>query len=280
VTWRANPLLRTAWMAASAAMGRAKGFTIPYRYADAVAPPASYPAIEAVFKAAEPEFEAVLDAVAPHLDRLMSFGEDKPPEPRFAQDWFPRLDAAVAYGMVHNIRPARIVEIGSGHSTRFMARAAADAESGTEITAIDPAPRATLDGLPIRFLRGTVQQVGMEPFRALRPDDILFIDSSHILMPGTDVDFLVNQVLPQLPTGLYIHIHDVFLPDGYPSEWTWRGYNEQNAAASLILHAGYDVRWSSRYVATRMAADVDASGLGALPLLPGAYESSLWLVKT
>jgi hypothetical protein len=262
VTWRANPLLRTAWMAASAAMGRAKGFTIPYRYADAVAPPASYPAIEAVFKAAEPEFEAVLDAVAPHLDRLM------------------RLDAAVAYGVVHNIRPARIVEIGSGHSTRFMARAAADAESGTEITAIDPAPRATLDGLPIRFLRGTVQQVGMEPFRALRPDDILFIDSSHILMPGTDVDFLVNQVLPQLPAGLYIHIHDVFLPDGYPSEWTWRGYNEQNAAASLILHAGYDVRWSSRYVATRMAADVDASGLGALPLLPGAYESSLWLVKT
>ena len=267
-------------MAASAAMGRAKGFTIPYRYADAVAPPASYPAIEAVFKAAEPEFEAVLDALAPHLDRLMSFGEDNPPEPRFAQDWFPRLDAAVAYGMVHNIRPARIVEIGSGHSTRFMARAAVDAESGTEITAIDPAPRATLDGLPIRFLRGTVQQVGMEPFRALRPDDILFINLSHILMPGTDVDFLVNQVLPQLPAGLYIHIHDVFLPDGYPSEWTWRGYNEQNAAASLILHAGYDVRWSSRYVATRMAADVDASGLGALPLLPGAYESSLWFVKT
>jgi hypothetical protein len=51
-------------------------------------------------------------------------------------------------------------------------------------------------------------------------------------------------------------------------------------AASLILHAGYDVRWSSRYVATRMAADVDASGLAALPLLPGAYESSLWLVKS
>jgi hypothetical protein len=280
MTWRANPLLRAVWMAAAAAMGRARGFTIPYRYADAVAPPASYPAIEAIFRAAEPEFEALLDAVAAHLDRLASFGGEKPPEPRFHQDWFPRLDAAVAYAMVHNVRPARIVEVGSGHSTRFIARAVADSDSDTQITAIDPAPRATLEGLPIRFLRGTVQQIGMEPFSALCPDDILFIDSSHILMPGTDVDFLVNQVLPQLPAGLYIHIHDVFLPDGYPAEWTWRGYNEQNAAASLILHAGYDVRWSSRYVATRMVADVDASGLATLPLLPGAYESSLWLVKT
>jgi hypothetical protein len=280
VSWRANPLLRAVWMAASAATGRAKAFTIPYRYADAVAPPASYPAIENAFKAAEPEFEALLDAAAPHLDRLASFGDERPPAPRFEQDWFPRLDAAVAYAMVHNVRPARIVEIGSGHSTRFMARAAADAQSGTQIIAIDPAPRAALDGLPIRFLRGTVQQIGMEPFSALRADDILFIDSSHILMPGTDVDFLFNQVLPQLPAGLHVHVHDIFLPDGYPAEWAWRGYNEQNAAASLILHAGYDVRWSSRYVATRMAADVDASGLGTLPLLPGAYESSLWLVKT
>jgi hypothetical protein len=280
VTWRANPLLRTAWMTLSAAAGRAKGFTIPYRYADAVTPPTSYPAIEAMFKAAEPEFEAVLDAVAQHLDQFASFGAEKAPEPRFQQDWFPRLDAAVAYEMVHSVRPARIVEVGSGHSTRFLARAAADSESGTQITAIDPAPRATLEGLPIRFLRGTAQQIGLEPFRALGPGDILFIDSSHILMPGTDVDFLFNQVLPQLPAGLYIHIHDVFLPDSYPTEWTWRGYNEQSTAASLILHAGYEVRWSSRYVATRMAGDVNASGLAALPLLPGAYESSLWLVKS
>ncbi len=280
MTWRANPLLRTAWLAASAAMGRARGFVIPYRYADAVSPPASYPAIEAKFKAAEPEFKALLHAVATHLDRLTRFGGEKPPEPRFEQDWFPRLDAAVAYAIVRSVRPVRIVEVGSGHSTRFMARAAADSGSGTQITAIDPAPRATLEGLPIEFLRSSVQQIGMEPFAGLRAGDILFIDSSHILMPGTDVDFLFNQVLPTVPAGLHIHIHDIFLPDGYPAEWAWRGYNEQNAAASLILHAGYDVRWSSRYVATRMAADVDASGLAALPLLPGAYESSLWLVKT
>lgn len=280
MTWRRNPLLRAVWIAATAATGSARGFVIPYRYAGAVVPPMRYPAVETVFKAAEPAFRAALAAAAAHLDRFRTFGRDKPPAPRFEQDWFPRLDAAVAYAMVRNGRPARIVEVGSGHSTRFMVRAATDASSGTRITAIDPAPRASLAGLPIDFLRGTVQQAGMEPFATLRAGDILFIDSSHILMPGTDVDFLFNQALPGLPAGVHIHIHDIFLPDGYPAEWGWRGYNEQNLAASLILHAGYEVLWSSRYVATRMAADVDVSGLGGLPLLPGAYESSLWLVKT
>jgi hypothetical protein len=280
VTWRRNPLLRAAWIAAAAATGDARGFVIPYRYAGAVVPTMRYPAVESALKAAEPALRTALAAAAAHLDLLKTFGGDKPPAPRFEQDWFPRLDAATAYATVRALRPPRIVEIGSGHSTRFMARAVADSNSGTRITAIDPAPRAALDGLPIDFLRGTVQQVGMEPFAGLRAGDILFIDSSHILMPGTDVDFLFNQVLPTVPAGLHIHIHDIFLPDGYPAEWAWRGYNEQNLAASLILHAGYEVRWSSRYVATRMAADVDASGLAGLPLPSGAYESSLWLVKT
>lgn len=279
MTWRANPLLRAAWMAAAAATGRARGFTIPYRYADAVAPPAVYPALEAAFAAAAAEFGATLAATASYLDALKTFGGEKPPAPRFEQDWFPRLDAAVAYALVRTRRPARIVEVGSGHSTRFLARAAADEGAATRITAIDPAPRAALDGLPVEFLRATVQQVGVAPFRELRANDILFIDSSHILMPGTDVDFLLNQVLPALPAGLHLHIHDVFLPDAYPAEWTWRGYNEQNAAASLILHAGYKPRWSSRYAVTRMKDEVAASGLAALPLLPGAYESSLWLEK-
>lgn len=279
MTWRANPLLRAAWMAAAAATGRARGFTIPYRYADAVAPPAVYPAIEAAFAAAAPEFGATLAATASYLDVLKTFGGEKPPAPRFEQDWFPRLDAAVAYALVRTLSPARIVEVGSGHSTRFLARAAADEGAATRITAIDPAPRAALDGLPVEFLRATVQQAGVAPFRDLRANDMLFIDSSHILMPGTDVDFLLNQVLPALPAGLHLHIHDVFLPDAYPAEWTWRGYNEQNAAASLILHAGYTPRWSSRYAVTRMKDEVAASGLAALPLLPGAYESSLWLEK-
>jgi len=278
VTWRANPLLRMAWMTMSAAAGRAKGFVIPYRYADSVEPPASYPALEPVFKAAEPEFRALLAAAASYLPQLAAFGRESPPAPRFEQDWFPRLDAAVAYALVRKLRPARIIEIGSGHSTRFMARAAADEGAGTRITAIDPAPRAALNSLAIEFVRATLQQAGVARFDALAAGDVVFIDSSHILMPGTDVDLLLNTVLPQLPAGVLVHVHDIFLPDAYPASWQWRGYNEQNAVATLIA-GGYRLRWSSRYVATRMATEVEASGLARLALPPGAYESSLWLVK-
>jgi len=272
MTWRANPLLRTAWMAASAAMGRAKGFTIPYRYAEPVAPPASYPAIEALFKAAEPEFEALLDAVATHLDRLMAFGDEKRPEPRFQQDWFPRLDAAAAYAMVRSTRPKRIVEVGSGHSTRFLARAVTDGGLDTEIIAIDPQPRATIEKLAVEWLRVPVQRVAAFP--ALAAGDILFIDSSHQLKPGSDVEFLLNAVLPLLPAGVRVHFHDIFLPDDYPAAWAWRRYNEQQAVARL-LEAGFVAEFSS-HQAPKAGHD---GVLARLPLVPGAIESSLWLRK-
>ena len=108
---------------------------------------------------------------------------------------------------------------------------------------------------------------------------MLFIDSSHILMPGTDVDFLFNHVLPALPAGVLVHIHDVFLPDDYPAEWDWRGYNEQLGVAALLQGGGYRLLWASHYVATRMAEAVAASVAGRLELKPGAHEASLWLEK-
>jgi hypothetical protein len=97
-------------------------------------------------------------------------------------------------------------------------------------------------------------------------------------MPGSDVDILFNHVLPALPAGVLVHIHDVFLPDDYPADWEWRGYNEQLGVAAL-LQGGTRLLWSSHYAATRMAADVVASVAGRLELKPGAHEASLWLEK-
>ena len=111
---------------------------------------------------------------------------------------------------------------------------------------------------------------------SLRAGDILFIDSSHILMPGSDVDFLLNDIWPRLPAGVLVHIHDIFLPDASPDSWGWRGYNEQNALASL-LSGRNRLLWSSRWMATRQAEAVAQAGLDSLPLTPGAYETSLWL---
>jgi hypothetical protein len=98
-------------------------------------------------------------------------------------------------------------------------------------------------------------------------------------MPGTDVDLLLNHVLPALPPGVSVHIHDVFLPDEYPPDWEWRGYSEQLGVAALLQGGGYRILWSSHYAATRMAEAVARSAAGTLELKPGAQEASLWLVK-
>lgn len=259
-----------------------RGFFIPYRYADQIAEPGRRPAyeqLETLFAAAEPQFAQLLATLADYRDALSAIGPDTPPEPRWNQDWFPRLDAAAAYLLVRERRPKRIVEVGSGHSTRFLARAVRDGGLATEITAIDPAPRAVIEGLGAKLIRKTVQDAGHTPFAVLSAGDVLFIDSSHILMPGTDVDFLFNRVLPALPAGTLVHIHDVFLPDDYPAEWAWRGYNEQLGVAALLHGKGYAVEWASHYVATRMADQVAGSAAAALERVPGALETSLWLSK-
>ncbi len=258
-----------------------RGFFIPYRHAARVAPPGGdrpYGAAGALFDAAAANLVATMahiEAVATDLRAI----DGPPPQPRWGQDWFPRLDAAVAYALVRACRPRRIVEVGSGHSTRFLARAAADGGTGSRITAIDPAPRADIAGLDVEIIRAPVQQAGEAPFAALDGGDFLVIDSSHVLMPGTDVDFLLNQVLPRLAAGVLVHIHDIFLPDGYPRDWDWRGYNEQQAVAAILAGGGYEILFASHYVSRYRPDLLAGTVIAELPLSPGASESSLWLRK-
>ena len=77
-----------------------------------------------------------------------------------------------------------------------------------------------------------------------------------------------------------MHIHDICLPDDYPSSWHWRGYNEQQMAAALLAGGGFRPLFASHYVASRMADQVAASVAGRLPLADGTPETSLWLEKT
>lgn len=260
---------------------RKRGWFIPYRYADDPSYSATgvYPEIGELFESCAAQLETVLDRIEDHAAALTAIGGEPPPAPRFDQDWFPRLDAAAAYVLVRDCCPRRIVEVGSGHSTRFLARAVRDGSLETELTVIDPKPRAVIDGLADHARRDTLQAVGSSPFGALRSGDMVFVDSSHILMPGSDVDVMVNRVLPALPAGVLVHFHDIFLPDPYPDHWLWRGYNEQQAVGALLTGGGYDMVFASHYAATAMAARIAGTVLSRLPLLQGAYESSLWLRK-
>ena len=274
-------MLRRRWMGLATVLDlKAQGFFIPYRYADAVSPPGTYPAAAALFDRARGEFTAVLDAIDAEERALAAIaGDAEAPAPRWNQDWFPRLDAAAAYALVRRDKPGSIVEIGSGHSTRFLARAVRDAGLAARIVAIDPAPRAALKSLPVEWRAEAVQSAPLELFEGLRQGDILFVDSSHILMPGSDVDHVLNRILPGLKPGVAVHLHDIFLPDHYPMEWEWRAFNEQLGVLALLQGGGYAPVFSSRYAATRMADRLAKSAVARLPLMPGAWESSLWLRK-
>lgn len=256
-----------------------KGWFIPYRHAPAVPPRpgAPYAALERVFAAARPDFEAAIAAMEAHWPALRGFAGAAPPAPRWEQSWYPGLDGAMAYALTRDRAPARIVEVGSGHSTRFLARAIADGGLATRIIAIDPAPRADISSLaPVAPIRATLQEAGLDPFQALGAGDMLVIDSSHILMPGSDVDILFNRVLPALPAGVLVHVHDVTLPDDYPGDWTWRGYNEQAALGPLIGRGGARLVWAGHYARTRMADRIAGGPLAGLSVPPGARETALW----
>jgi predicted O-methyltransferase YrrM len=265
----------------SSHLGKAPpGFFIPHQHTDlADATRGRYDTLGPLFRDAEPsmrDFLGIIESFAPDLKKI---GNAPPPAPRWEQDWFPRLDGAALYATVRHLAPKRIIEIGSGHSTRFMVQAVADGKTGTEITSIDPSPRADIADLPINHVAKPVQKAGAATFSALEPGDLLFIDSSHILMPGTDVDYLFNRVLPVLPPGVWIHVHDVLLPEDYPELWAWRGYNEQLAVAALLQGGGYEIFFSSAYAVTALKSAIKESVVNRLPLVDGAFETSIWLQK-
>jgi predicted O-methyltransferase YrrM len=213
----------------------------------------------------------VLDAVDRHAAALESL------KSLFEQSWFPSLDAAVAYALVRERKPQHIIEVGSGHSTRVLSRALGGVG---EIVAIDPAPRADIIDLPgVRVVPSTLQAAPLELFDGLQAGDALFIDSSHILMPGSDVDILLNRVLPMLPAGVLVHIHDVFLPFDYPPIWGWRAYNEQQGIVPLLVSGAYRPLFSSAWAERRLGGRLAASVVQRLPHPPDAIAASLWLEK-
>ena len=271
---------RRARLGVPTVLGMARlGHFTPDRNAAAVRYPMQYGAVERLFARHRPDFTARLEAMDAYRADLQAIGGQAPPAPRWNQGWFPTLDAAVTYALIRTHRPARVVEIGSGHSTRFIARAIADGGLATRQIAIDPAPRAVLAGLAVQHLATPVQRADPAVFTTLEAGDVLFIDSSHIAMPGSDVDLLLNQIVPDLPAGVLLHIHDIHLPDDYPATWRWRGYSEHCAVVPLVTGGGFVPLFASHYAQTRMAEAVAASVIAMLPAEPAAPPGSLWLEK-
>ena len=170
----------------------------------------------------------------------------------FSNNYFSSPDTEVLYTVIQAYRPARIVEVGSGNSTRIARQAILNAKLSTELISIDPFPRCEVTEWANRVINENVETISDRTlFNSLATNDILFIDSSHEVRCGNDVVFLLLNVVPSLPPGVIIHLHDIFLPFEYPEAWIvdrrWN-WNEQYLVQALVgVGNAFDVLWAGHY---------------------------------
>jgi hypothetical protein len=200
----------------------------------------------------------LLDGLAPflretHLPRTLD------PAWRFHNDnyFFGYGDADALHAMIRYLKPRQVIEIGSGFSSaltldtneRFF-------DWRIDCTFIEPEPERMLELLHpgdldrISVRQQLVQDVPLSLFESLAADDILFVDSSHVVKAGGDVNHEIFQILPRLAPGVHIHFHDVFYPFEYPRDWVMEGrvwsesyllraFLQDNTSFEITLFADY-----------------------------------------
>lgn len=179
--------------------------------------------------------------------------------------WFSSVDAEVLHCMIRYFLPNKIIEIGSGMSTFVLARASLfnyktsvnnkESRIKTELFTIDPYPKKVIrKGFPglDKFVQKKVEDVNMNIFLELEKNDIIFIDSSHVVKIGGDVNFIYLDLLTRLKKGVIIHIHDIFLPCEYPKRNILKSHlfwTEQYILhAFLINNYEYEILWAGYFM--------------------------------
>jgi len=163
----------------------------------------------------------------------------------YNNDYYCYSDAIFLYAMLRHLRPKRLIEVGSGFSSavtldtneRFL-------DEQVACYFIEPFPDRlhTLlkpeDHKRINLLSVPLQDVPLHQFSDLTDGDFLFVDSTHVLKTGGDVNYLLFQILPSLAKGVYIHVHDVFYPFEYPKSWVFEGraWNENYAIRAFLQY--------------------------------------------
>lgn len=153
-------------------------------------------------------------------------------------------DAEYLYNLIRAKKPSKIVEIGSGHSTLMAIRAVKknaeeDPSYKCEHICIEPYEMPWLEKSGVKVIREKVEEVDKKLFLELGENDLLFIDSSHMIRPQGDVLCEFLEILPILRPGVIVHIHDIFSPMDYPEEWIKgevRFWNEQYLLEAFLSH--------------------------------------------
>ncbi|MBA2504523.1 MAG: class I SAM-dependent methyltransferase [Thermoleophilaceae bacterium] len=218
--------------------------------------------------AAQAELWARLSSHAPELDDVPERADPGGPAVyQWRNNAFGGDDAKVYYGLIRELAPKRVVEVGCGWSSLILDRAIGQNATPTQVTQIEPFPDERIfAALPREWVRHEVliQHAPFDPFKELEADDVLFYDGSHCVKTASDVNWLFFEVLPRLRPGVWVHIHDVFFPDDYHDEWVLEeglSWNEQYLLQAFLMN---NDSWRVRF-ACRMA---------------GGDGGSVWLQRT
>jgi predicted O-methyltransferase YrrM len=174
----------------------------------------------------------------------------------FNNKFFESGDAEIYYQVIRYFKPSRIIEIGSGYSTLMALEAIKknkeEKKSKSIITCIEPYENTWLDQLDIKIIRKKIEDIRPEKYLNLNKNDILFVDSSHMIRPQGDVLKIFLEILPRLKKGVIVHIHDIFTPKDYPKQWLInenKFWNEQYLVEALISNTSkYEIFLSLNYL--------------------------------
>jgi hypothetical protein len=199
-----------------------------------------------------PGIDLRTDAQYDLMRRIMPLTVGHPfgPQPReglryfSGNDYFGWADGLLLLGMLRLLRPSRVIEVGSGFSSALILDVADRyLDADFQCTFIEPHPhrlRRLLrpsDYDDASVIEQRLQDVDPAVFDDLAPGDVLFIDSSHVSKIDSDVNLLFLDVIPQLPAGVHIHVHDIVWPFEYPQSWVFEGraWNEAYLLRSLLI---------------------------------------------
>jgi hypothetical protein len=206
----------------------------------------------------------------------------------FENDTYRAGDSEFLYNMIRLLKPKKLIEIGSGNSTLMAIEALRRNEKENpadrcEHICIEPFERPWLEKLNIKLVRQLVENTDKNIFKQLQANDILFIDSSHMIRPQGDVLFEYLEILPILNPGVYVHVHDIFSPKDYLDQWLetdMKMWNEQYLLEAFLSHnSAFKIVGALNYLKYNGLAELSA----CCPVFakdPESYEpGSFWLQR-
>ena len=113
---------------------------------------------------------------------------------------FEWMDARLLHYFLQKNKPRKIIEIGSGNSTLLTYNTKLMFNLDVDIICIEPYPSDYLKKLhntgKITLIENCLENVDLNIFTTLTENDILFIDSSHVLKLDSDVMFYFTKIFP------------------------------------------------------------------------------------